>query len=77
MSQQTTPCPNCEGTTLYRAEGIGAGGGYSPDYLPGLGTFLKGAKFDVVVCRTCGLTRWYAQPEARQRLGDSKKWKRV
>jgi predicted nucleic-acid-binding Zn-ribbon protein len=70
VSQQTTPCPNCEGTTLYRAEGIGAGGGYSPD-------FLKGAKFDVVVCRTCGLTRWYARPEARQRLGDSKKWKRV
>ena len=24
MSQQITPCPSCEGTTLYRAEGIGA-----------------------------------------------------
>lgn len=62
---------------LYRAEGISAGGGYAPNYLPGLGTLFKAAKFDVVVCRTCGLARWFAQPEARQVIGNSKKWKRV
>ncbi len=71
------PCPNCGGTTLYRAESIGAGGGHAPNYLPGLGGFLKAARFDVVVCRACGLTRWFARPEARQRLTDASKWKRV
>lgn len=71
------PCPNCEGTTLFKAESISAGGGHAPNYLPGLGSFLKSARFDVVVCRACGLTRWFARPEARQRLSESKKWKRV
>ncbi len=74
---QYAPCPNCAATVLYRTESVSAGGGYAPNYLPGLGTLWKGAKFDVVVCRQCGLTRWFARAEARQRLEQSKKWTRV
>lgn len=74
---QYSPCPHCQGTTLYMTERLSAGGGYAPNYLPGLAGLWKSAKFDVVVCRSCGLTRWFARPEARQRLGEVGRWKRV
>ncbi len=71
------PCPGCGGRTVYRSEDVDAGGGHGADLLPGLGKFVTSAKFVVVVCRDCGLTRLYAQPEARAKLKDSKKWKLV
>jgi predicted nucleic-acid-binding Zn-ribbon protein len=71
------PCPNCGGRTLYRGPATSAGGGHAPNYLPGLGRFLSSAKFVLVVCRDCGLTRFFAQPEARARLKDTGKWKAV
>jgi len=49
-----------------------------PDYLAGLGKhWFQPAEFVVVVCRDCGLTRFYAEPEARKKLGEAKKWKPV
>ncbi len=45
--------------------------------LPGLGGFFSPATFIVVVCSDCGLTRFYAPPEARAKLEGSKKWSRV
>jgi predicted nucleic-acid-binding Zn-ribbon protein len=71
------PCPGCGGRTLYERENVGAGGSHGPDFLPGLGKFVMSAKFVVVVCRDCGLTRLYAQPEARAKLKDSGKWRLV
>jgi len=71
------PCPGCGNRTLYQSENVGAGSSHGPDLLPGLGKFVSSAKFVVVVCRDCGLTRFYAQPEARAKLKDSKKWKLV
>ncbi len=71
------PCPGCGGRTLYQRENVGSGGSHGPDYLPGLGKFVMSAKFAVVVCRDCGLTRFYAQPEARAKLKDAKKWRLV
>lgn len=71
-------CPNCGGKELFRsAKGVSGGGGYAPNYLPGLGTTFTSAKFDVVVCSNCGLTRFFAQPETRARLVESSKWTRV
>jgi predicted nucleic-acid-binding Zn-ribbon protein len=71
-------CSDCGSRNLYRAaKPISAGGGYAPNYLPGLGAFLSVAKFEVVVCRDCGLTRWYASDEARQQLSESPKWSSV
>jgi predicted nucleic-acid-binding Zn-ribbon protein len=72
-----TPCPECGSRTLYERTGVGAGGSHGPDLLPGLGRFLSSAKFEIVVCRDCGLTRFFAQPEARAKLKDAKKWKAV
>ena len=69
------PCPNCESKNLYRGPATSAGGGHAPNYLPGLGRFLSTAKFVLVVCRDCGLTRFFAQPEARAKLSESGKWK--
>jgi predicted nucleic-acid-binding Zn-ribbon protein len=70
-----SPCPNCGGTTLYRGPETSAGGGHAPNYLPGLGRFLRTARFTLVVCRDCGLTRFFAEPEARAKLKESGKWK--
>jgi hypothetical protein len=69
------PCPNCQGNTLYRSPEISSGS--DPNYLPGLGRFVFSAKFVLVVCRDCGLTRFFAQPRARAKLKESGKWKLV
>jgi predicted nucleic-acid-binding Zn-ribbon protein len=70
-----SPCPGCGGNTLYRGPETSAGGGHAPNYLPGLGSFLRAARFTLVVCRDCGLTRFFAAPEARVKLKESSKWK--
>lgn len=73
-----TPCPNCGGRNLYKSKKkISSGGGYAPNYLPGLGMFLYTARFRVVVCRDCGLSRFFADEEATAKLGESGKWTRV
>ena len=72
---EVTPCPNCGGRTLYASPEIGSGGGQAPDYLPGLSPGLfKSAKLTLVVCRDCGLARHFVSPQARAKLGESKKW---
>ena len=72
-----SPCPNCGGRTLYEGPSVSSGGGYAPVYLPGLGGFVRAARFVVVVCRDCGLTRFFASPEARAKLQESRKWRPV
>jgi len=42
-----------------------------------VGGFLAAAKFVLVVCRDCGLTRFFASPAARAKLSEAKKWSRV
>jgi predicted nucleic-acid-binding Zn-ribbon protein len=72
------PCPDCGSRTLYRGPATSAGSGHAPDFLPGLGkSWYQSAHFALVVCRDCGLTRFYAEPEARKKLGEAKKWKLV
>lgn len=75
--EQLTPCPNCRGNTLFESQPVGSGGGHAPEYLRGLGRWYRSARFVVVVCRDCGLTRFFAEPEARRRLSESKHWKAV
>ena len=69
-------CRNCGSSELYATE-VSAGGGYAPDYLPGLGTFWRSAKFTVVACRNCGETRFFAPVEAIFKLDEGKKWQRL
>ena len=73
---EVTVCPNCKGRELYRTNHtIGSGNGfYSPVFLPGLGGLIFSGKFHIVVCRDCGLTRFFADERARKRLPDSPLW---
>jgi predicted nucleic-acid-binding Zn-ribbon protein len=75
MDQET--CPECGKRNLFRSVEVSAGGGYAPNYLPGLGNFFASAKFTLVVCQDCGLTRHYADKEARAKLAASTKWNRL
>jgi len=46
--------------------------------LPGLErSWWRAATFRLVICRDCGLTRFFAGKEATDQLADSKKWKRI
>ena len=72
-------CPNCSSKRLFRAKKpVSSGGGYAPDYLPGLGrNLVLSGRFDVVVCQDCGLTRLFASQDDRNKLAESPKWERV
>ena len=68
------PCPKCGSQDVYRSEPVSAGGGYAPNYLPALGGFWTSAKFRLVLCRSCGLTRFFASAEACAKVANSDKW---
>lgn len=71
-------CPNCDGRSLYRSrKKVSAGGGYSPDTLPGLGTFFSSAKVEIVLCGECGLIRHFATEDALAKLQGSGKWEPI
>lgn len=76
MNMKTKSCPECGGAT-YGHNSARAGGGYGPYFLPGLGGFLRMASFEVVVCGDCGLTRFYAEPDAIAKLPHAKQWERL
>lgn len=77
QTTRVSPCPNCSGVNLYRTlKPVGASGGHTND-LPGLGTLLVTGRFQMIVCRDCGLTRFFAQRAATDRLADSARWERV
>jgi len=77
MKSKYSPCPNCNGTHLHESKPISSGGGYAPNYLPGLGKFIVSARFILVLCSECGLTRFFASEEARRGLRETAKWKEV
>lgn len=70
-------CPECGSEELFRSRPVSSGGGHAPNYLAGLGGVLVSAKFTIVVCRRCGLTRFFAAPAATAKLSDSSKWTRL
>jgi len=74
---RVSPCPNCGGSNQYRSRAVSAGGGHAPNYLPGLGSFFRAERFHLVVCKDCGLTRFFARREATDKLATTDKWERV
>ncbi len=70
-------CPNCGGGDLFRSKEISAGGGHAPNYLDGLGGFFSAEKFQIVVCKDCGLARFFARDTATAKLSESSKWTRL
>ena len=75
--QKTSTCPECGNSNVFAGDEVSAGGGYAPNYLSGLGSFLSSAKFTVLVCKDCGLTRFFAAKEALDKLPSSGKWRKV
>lgn len=73
----SSTCPECGRSNLHSSVEVSAGGGHAPNYLPGLGSFFASAKFTVVVCKDCGLTRFYASKIARDKLSESGKWRKI
>lgn len=68
---KVSACPNCGGSALYQIHDVDARG-YGFNLLP-LGIF-NWPTFTVVVCSGCGLTRFFAGPEALEKLRESRKW---
>jgi predicted nucleic-acid-binding Zn-ribbon protein len=77
MANRST-CPACGSRDQFQPlKPVRSGGGQAPNLLPGLGTWYQAAAFELVLCADCGLTRFYAVREAREKLRTSAKWRRV
>ena len=70
-------CPECNGTNLFSHGGIQARGGYGPDLLPGTSGIFASAKMVTVVCKDCGLIRFYASQEAIGKITSDNGWNRL
>jgi len=75
--KKASPCPECGSTHLYRSPMVNSAGGYGPQLLPGLGGLFRQAKFRLVVCSECGLTRFFVVGEALDKLTQSNRWERL
>lgn len=51
-----------------------ANGHHQAALLPGLGGFLRFAKFVMVACAECGFTRFYADEKSRAKLPKAAQW---
>lgn len=76
--QRLAPCPECRSDDVYRYEEpvdtTTIGGELLPKLAP---TRFSSAKVLPVVCAACGYLRFFADDDARQRLGQSKHWRKV
>jgi len=69
------PCSDC-GSRDLRTTTADAGGSRGPDLLPGVSGWFVPAKFDVVVCCNCGLTRFFVPQETIDKVAKSALWER-
>lgn len=67
-------CPDCGSSDLHSHGGIPARGGYGPDLLPGLSRMFTSARMRAVVCRQCGLVRFYVAGEDLKRVNRENGW---
>lgn len=69
------PCPECGADNVYRCENMvdttTIGGELIPKISP---RHFSSARMSVVVCASCGYLRNFVEPEALQKLSDSKNW---
>jgi hypothetical protein len=69
-------CPECDGDDLWMSV-IDSGTLRGPRLLPGLGNLLGFATMHVVMCRECGLVRFFASRSAMDKVASSSPWQRV
>ncbi len=70
-------CPECGSNDLLTHSDISARGGYGPDLLPGSSGLFTSPKLRAVVCKDCGLIRYYAAKETLQKLIEKGQWNRL
>lgn len=72
------PCPHCQSDQVYKSDKpidtTTIGGELLPKLASGR---FSSAKVRAVVCASCGLVRFFADPPARLKLETSKHWTRV
>lgn len=76
--QRMSPCPECRSDEIYSyrepVDSTTIGGELLPKLAPGS---FSSAKILPVVCASCGYLRFFADDDARERLSESKHWRRV
>lgn len=70
-------CPECGSANLVAKGDINARGGYGPDLLPGAAAWFKPAKMKAVVCKDCGLIRFFASHDTLARINSEHGWQRL
>ena len=70
-------CPECGSSELLTHSDISTRGGYGPDLLPGSGGVFTSPKMRAVVCRGCGLIRYYASQETLKKIVQKGEWNRL
>ena len=72
------PCPNCQSRNVYKTKKpVGVWRRPRAQLPARTRSLVPRGRFDIVVCRDCGLTRFFVQQEDRDDLDDSSKWERV
>lgn len=71
-----TTCNHCGGADVYTTQ-IHANGGYETRLLPGLGSLFSFAKFDVVLCASCGHYQMFADRNTRKNVVGNSRWNRL
>lgn len=72
------PCPLCQSEEVYQYKKYFRYTGVGEELLPKAGSGLFGvAEICPVVCVSCGLIRFFASEEAREKLKKSEHWNKV
>ncbi len=76
--QRMSPCPECGSDDVYQyrepVDSTTIGGELLPKLAPGR---FSSARILPVVCGSCGYLRFFADDDARERLKESKHWRRA
>jgi len=74
MNSTHKKCPECGGEDLYSVTARSKAASF---LLPGLSRFFLFARFQVVVCSDCGLTRLFVPEDDLAMLPEAKQWRRI
>ena len=71
------PCPNCRSDAVYAYKDTVPFTGEHLSFLPGLGTVFAAAHVTPVLCADCGLARYFATDEAREKVTSHSGWEKL
>ena len=69
-------CGECGGTNI-RTTTVPAGGGYSPDLLPGTHAWWTSGKLEIYICASCGLFQFFVPSDVLSQVTESKEFKPI